>query len=86
MSVRSTGGKIGSRRLTARLVAEKYNVCTETVGRWVKTGVISEPIWINGNRYWDESDLEQRDRERAPMTRSRLANLQSKSANTEDAA
>ena len=81
----STGlSKFGRRRLTARLVSEKYGVCIETINRWTKAGILRPPFWINGLRYWDEEKLEARDRERAPMTNpARAANLTRKSANTE---
>ena len=77
MSITSTGlSKFGRRRLTARLVAEKYGVCGETVNRWIKAGILPPPLWINGVRYFDEAELENRDREREPMMRaSRLSNL-----------
>ena len=54
-----------SRKLTSRALRQRYGVVDRTIDRWVATGVLPEPMRINGYRYWDEADIERRDRERA---------------------
>ena len=80
MSVTPTElSKFGRRRLTARLVSEKYGICGETVNRWTKAGIPAAAVLDQRICFWDEAELETRDRERAPMTRAeRAANLTSK--------
>jgi DNA-binding transcriptional MerR regulator len=53
-----------SRKLTSRALQQRYGVVDKTIDRWVATGVLPEPMRINGYRYWDEEEVEQRDRER----------------------
>lgn len=52
------------RKLTTRMLRERYNVTDRTVDRWVATGILPEPMRINKARYWDEDEIEQRDRAR----------------------
>jgi len=54
------------RRLPTRLMCERYGVVDRTINRWEKTGVIPQAEWINGRKYWDEGEVEKRDRERIP--------------------
>ena len=64
MSIRSTGGSKFARKLTTRMVCERYNVCDKTIDRWVAAGILSPPMRINGIKYHDEDDLDARDRAR----------------------
>lgn len=67
---------ITKRKLNTRAVCGRYGVCNETIRRWTEAGILPPPMWINGLKFWDEEELEARDREREPMTRaSRLSNL-----------
>ena len=68
-----------SRKLTSRALQQRYGVVDKTIDRWVATGVLPEPMRINGYRYWDEEEVEQRDRERE---RSRTRKRQIKSLPT----
>ena len=64
MSITSTGRSKFARKLTKRLVADRHSVSTKTVERWVETGILPKPEIINGRWYFDEADIEQRERER----------------------
>jgi hypothetical protein len=49
---------------TARMLCERYSVVTRTIDRWTAAGILPAPLVINGYRYWDEAEIEQRERER----------------------
>jgi MerR HTH family regulatory protein len=53
------------RKLPTRLMCERYGVVDRTINRWEEAGVIPQAERINGRRYWDEEEVEKRDRERA---------------------
>lgn len=61
------------RRLTSRMLCERYSVVTRTIDRWTAAGILPPPLVINGYRYWDEGEVEQRERERmlSPTNRTR---------------
>ena len=52
------------RKLPARALSERYGISDRTVDRWVATGILPEPMYINGRRYFDEAEIEERERER----------------------
>jgi hypothetical protein len=61
----SNEGGAKSRKLTARSLRARYDhVSDRTIGRWTESGILPQPMLINGVRYWDEEEVEQRDRER----------------------
>ena len=64
MSIPSTGRSRVSRKLRMRGLCERYDVCSRTIDRWVATDVLPQPMRINTVRYWDEFEIEQRERER----------------------
>jgi predicted DNA-binding transcriptional regulator AlpA len=68
-----------SRKLTSRALQQRYGVVDKTIDRWVATGVLPEPTRINGNRYWDEEEVEQRDRERSRTRKRQIKSLPTKS-------
>jgi predicted site-specific integrase-resolvase len=35
-----------------------------TIDRWLEQGILPPPLIINGRRYWDEQQIEERERER----------------------
>ena len=41
------------RKVTSRMLCERYGVVTRTIDRWTKAGILPQPIRINGYRYWD---------------------------------
>jgi predicted site-specific integrase-resolvase len=52
------------RKLTTRALCERYDVCDRTIDRWVDTGVLPAPMYINKRRHWDEAEVEELERER----------------------
>ena len=50
--------------LTTKDVCNRYGRSGRSVDRWVESGVLPKPIYINGQRYWDEADLDERDEAR----------------------
>ncbi len=53
-----------TRKLTSRALRQRYGVVDRTIDRWVKAGILPEPMRINRIRYWDEADIEQLERDR----------------------
>jgi hypothetical protein len=45
-------------------LCERYGVVPRTIDRWLAAGLLPEPVRINTIRYWDEAEIDQRDRER----------------------
>jgi predicted DNA-binding transcriptional regulator AlpA len=58
-----------ARKLTARALQQRYGVVVRTVDRWVATGVLPKPMRINKIRYWDEAEIEERERKRISSQR-----------------
>lgn len=52
------------RKITSRVLCERYDVVTRTIDRWVEAGILPEPEYINSIRYWDQDEVEERERER----------------------
>ena len=61
------------RKLTSRMLCERYNVVTRTIDRWTAAGILPAPLVINGYRYWDEDEVEQFERARMGAGRTRPA-------------
>ncbi len=53
-----------SQLLHMRAICARYGVSDRTIDRWVEAGELPKPIYIQGRRYWDESDLARRDEAR----------------------
>lgn len=71
---------LGRKLLTAKLVAERYGVNLKTIDRWTEADILPQPLRVNHRRYWNEFEIEQRERERmAKQERDRIAS-QSKEA------
>lgn len=64
MSIPSTGQSKVTRKLTARMLCNRYSITSRTIDRWVVTGILPVPMKINKIRYWDETEIEERERER----------------------
>lgn len=47
-----------ARKLRKRALAERFDVCTRTVDRWLRDGILPRPTIINGLYYWDLADIE----------------------------
>jgi predicted site-specific integrase-resolvase len=52
------------RKVTARMLCQRYGVVTKTIDRWVAAGILPRPTYINGYRYWDSEQIEQADAQR----------------------
>jgi hypothetical protein len=53
----------GKRLLPIRAMCTRYgDVADRTIDRWVAAGILPEPLVINKRRYWDEGELERRER------------------------
>jgi hypothetical protein len=68
--------ELGKKLLPTRKLRARYHIVDRTVDRWVDRGVLPRPIWINGRRYWDEEELEQRERELSRDTTRRVLTAQ----------
>jgi predicted site-specific integrase-resolvase len=53
-----------TRKLTCRVLCERYGVVDRTIDRWVEAGILPVPMRINKVRYWDLDEIEQFERER----------------------
>jgi len=45
------------------MCARYGDVVDRTIDRWTAAGILPEPLVINRRRYWDEEELERRERE-----------------------
>jgi hypothetical protein len=53
----------GKRLLPIRAMCARYgDVADKTIDRWTAAGILPAPLVINRRRYWDEQELEQRER------------------------
>jgi predicted site-specific integrase-resolvase len=52
------------RMLTKKQMAERYQVTNRTVERWTADKILPAPTIINKRWYFNEADIEQRERER----------------------
>lgn len=50
-----------SRLEKRRKYAERQGVSTKTIERWVRKGIVKEPLTINGHHYHDPDDKPHRD-------------------------
>jgi DNA-binding transcriptional MerR regulator len=64
MTIASTERSKVTRKLTTRMVCERYGITDRTVDRWTESGILPQPMRINNVRYWDEAEVEQRERAR----------------------
>jgi predicted site-specific integrase-resolvase len=54
---------MSKRLLPIKPTCARYGVVDRTIDRWTKAGILPEPLVINRRRYWDEEELERRERE-----------------------
>jgi predicted DNA-binding transcriptional regulator AlpA len=51
--------------LNVRAVCARYsNISDRTVDRWLQSGVLPKPLYIQGHRYWSSEQLDERDKAR----------------------
>jgi DNA-binding transcriptional MerR regulator len=56
-------GSTGKRLLPIREMCRRYgDVADKTIDRWTAAGILPPPLIINKRRYWDEEELERRER------------------------
>jgi DNA-binding transcriptional MerR regulator len=56
-------GHSGKRLLPIRAMCARYgDVADKTIDRWTAAGILPAPLVINRRRYWDEQELERRER------------------------
>lgn len=49
----------GPRLIAAQAVKERFGgISHMTLYRWTKSGVLPEPVQINGRNYWNENDID----------------------------
>lgn len=60
-------------KLTKRPVAERYSITPRTVDRWTEEGILPAPIQIKNRRYWDQAEIEKRERDRMAAQQSTTA-------------
>jgi hypothetical protein len=61
------------RKIPIQAVRRRYgDRSIRTIDRWVKKRILPEPEYINGLRYWDESELDRCDAARQPTARALL--------------
>ncbi len=53
-----------TKKLPTAAVAARYGKTPKTLDRWVETGIIPRPQYINGYKFWDEAELDASDRAR----------------------
>jgi hypothetical protein len=55
-----------ARKLPARRVCQRYDVCDRTLDRWVANPKLNfpKPMYVNKRRYFDEDELDAFDRSR----------------------
>jgi hypothetical protein len=55
--------------VNSRLVAQRYNISTRTINRWLSDPQLSfpQPLIINRRRYWDSEALTEWERARAAV-------------------
>ena len=53
-----------SKKLPTSAVAARYGKTAKTLDRWVETGIIPRPKYINGYKFWDEAELDASDNAR----------------------
>jgi DNA-binding transcriptional MerR regulator len=55
---------MSKRLLPIRATCARYgDVADRTIDRWTQSGILPKPLVINHRRYWDEEELERRERE-----------------------
>jgi DNA-binding transcriptional MerR regulator len=55
---------MSKRLLAIRAMCARYgDIADRTIDRWTTAGILPKPLVINGRRYWDEEELERRERE-----------------------
>jgi predicted DNA-binding transcriptional regulator AlpA len=57
--------QVTGRKVTVRYICERFGIVDRTVDRWIETGVLPQPIYINKRRYFDLQEVDERMANRA---------------------
>jgi hypothetical protein len=52
--------QVTGRKVPARYLCQKYGVVDRTIDRWVATGILPQPVYINKIRYFDLEEVDRR--------------------------
>jgi hypothetical protein len=52
--------EITGKKVTVRFLCQPYGIVDRTVDRWIETGVLPKPIYINKIRYFDLQEVDER--------------------------
>ena len=60
-----------ARKLAARRVCQRYDICDRTLDRWVADPKLKfpKPMFVNKRRYFDENELDEFDRRQVKKSR-----------------
>ncbi len=70
MAIPSHSWRTGARYLGIRGVCERYSISPRTVWRWIRKGILPEPIYFDGassGGRWQVDELDRRDAERESL-------------------
>jgi predicted site-specific integrase-resolvase len=57
--------EVTGHKVTVRYLCQRFGIVDRTVDRWIETGVLPQPIYINKRRYFDLQELDERMANRA---------------------
>jgi hypothetical protein len=57
--------KRGRRRESHSVFAERLGVSPRTVDRWIEQGILPQPDYVRGRKYWDPATKPRRDADAA---------------------
>ena len=72
MAIPSHSWRTGARYLDRRGVCERYSISSRTIWRWIRNGILPEPIYFDGpssGGRWPIDELDRRDAERESRQR-----------------
>jgi predicted DNA-binding transcriptional regulator AlpA len=52
--------QITGRKVTVRYLCQRFGIVDRTIDRWVATGILPQPIYINNRRYFDLQEVDER--------------------------
>jgi len=52
--------QITGRKVTVRYICQRFGIVDRTVDRWVETGILPQPVYINKIRYFDLEEVDRR--------------------------
>jgi predicted site-specific integrase-resolvase len=52
--------QVTGRKVTVRYICERFGIVDRTVDRWIETGILPQPMYINKRRYFDLQEVDER--------------------------